>query len=76
MRMYVEVEHQVVSIVSYLLELCHCHEKNIAHCIVHLYCMLLFPDRRLHATKTMHQKHIHSLRACLVHFSDPNLARN
>jgi hypothetical protein len=28
------VEHQVVSIVSYLLELCHCHEKDIAHCVV------------------------------------------
>jgi len=36
MRMYVEVEveHQVVSIVSNLLELCHCHEKNITHRMV------------------------------------------
>jgi hypothetical protein len=39
-------------------------------CIVHLYCMLLFPGRRLHATKTTHQEHINSLRA--VWFTSPN----
>lgn len=32
--MHIYVEHQVVSNVNYLLELCHCHEKNIAHCII------------------------------------------